>query len=111
MVRRLGQPRDGSSGVEMMVWCWLRWRRGDEIGECDVKWRDEVVSGGAWRWGGCWRLCWFRGDVNDGVMQLGWWRRHCGGAWDGDDDDGGGRLWLPEEVDWRAAMEVQHGWR
>ncbi|GKD31001.1 hypothetical protein Tco_1241779, partial [Tanacetum coccineum] len=21
----------------------------------------------------------------------------CGGAWDGDDDDGGGRLWLPEE--------------
>ncbi|GJQ94720.1 hypothetical protein Tco_0005859 [Tanacetum coccineum] len=87
----------------------FRWRRGDEIGECDVKWRDEVVSGGAWRWGGCWRLCWFRGDVNDGVMQLGWWRRHCGGAWDGDDDDGGGRLWLPEEVDWRAAMECEVG--
>ncbi|GKA59849.1 hypothetical protein Tco_0759162 [Tanacetum coccineum] len=77
-------PRGGSSGVEMVVWCWLRWRRGDEVGECDVEWRDEVGSGGAWRWGGC------GGFV---VMLM----MRCGGAWDGDDDDGGGRLWLPEE--------------
>ncbi|GKA99923.1 hypothetical protein Tco_0827917, partial [Tanacetum coccineum] len=51
----------------------------------------EVGSGGAWH-GAVLAAVWFRGVVNDGGCN---WR--CGGAWDGDDDDGGGRLWLPEE--------------
>ncbi|GJT43206.1 hypothetical protein Tco_0951921 [Tanacetum coccineum] len=75
----------------------LLWRRGDEVGEGDVEWRDEVGLGGAWRWGGCWRLWWFRlaaagsgGDeMGDEGKMVG---RGCGGS--GDGDDGGGR-WCP----------------
>ncbi|GKC29672.1 hypothetical protein Tco_1036966 [Tanacetum coccineum] len=62
---KITTSNEGVMGM-MVVWCWLRWRRGDEVGEGDVEWRDEVGSGGAWRWGGCWRLWWFRGDVGGG---------------------------------------------
>ncbi|GKC15170.1 hypothetical protein Tco_1011952, partial [Tanacetum coccineum] len=95
---------EGVMGM-MVVWCWLRWRRDDEVGEGDVDWEENewvfTVRGGLGVWSS--------GDVirrGDGVR--------CGGVdggcgvvlirrwrpWSGDEGEGRGGAWKYEDESW-----------